>query len=182
MQSERVEIRKKYAVRMVMLFMAIVSCSMVMTGCHSTKRASGDKDHVTETVRISGLKGIQKKIVEEALSWRGTPYKYAGSDKKKGTDCSGMVIRVYQDAAGIKLPRSSREQASFCKKIGRKSVRPGDLVFFATGKKNTVISHVGIMIDDVRFVHASTRKGVIVSEVTEPYYERTFRMYGRVPR
>jgi len=61
-------------------------------------------------------------------------------------------------------------------------VRAGDLVFFATGKDKNRVSHVGIMIDDVKFIHASTKKGVVVSEVTAPYYERTFMMYGRVDR
>jgi len=124
---------------------------------------------------------MEKRIVEEALSWRGTPYRYGGCHKGKGTDCSGMVMCVYDVAASVKLPRNSRKQADFCKKVAKGSVRPGDLVFFATGKDPAVISHVGIMIDDMRFVHASTKKGVIVSEINTPYYQRTFKMFGRVP-
>ena len=111
----------------------------------------------------------------------GTPYRYAGSSKGKGTDCSGLVLKVYEEAAGVKLPRNSGKQAEFCKKVKKKSVKAGDLVFFATGKDAERISHVGIMIDGNRFIHASTKKGVIISELTTPYYERTFRMCGRVP-
>lgn len=54
-------------------------------------------------------------------------------------------------------------------------------MFFATGHDPEKISHVGIMIDDVCFVHASTKKGVIVSRIDTPYYIRTFIMFGRVP-
>ena len=64
----------------------------------------------------------------------GTPYKYAGSDKGKGTDCSGLVTKVYLDVTGKKLPRNSKQQAEFCKKIGKRSVKAGDLVFLQQEK------------------------------------------------
>ncbi len=160
----------------------LLVCFWVFTGCHSSRKAHHKNADRVETVGLSKkLKGTEKKIVEEALSWQGTPYKYAGSRKGKGTDCSGMVLSVYENVAGIKLPRNSRKQAEYCKKIRKGAVRPGDLVFFATGKDPSVISHVGIMVDDDRFVHASTKKGVIVSELSTPYYKRTFKMFGRVP-
>ena len=129
----------------------------------------------------SGLNGKRKRIVDEALTWVGTPYKYASNKKGKGTDCSGLVITVYEEVVGKKLPRNSREQAEYCRKLSERSVKPGDLVFFATGRDSKKISHVGIMIDDTRFVHASTKKGVIISDMLTDYYRRTFRMYGRVP-
>lgn len=154
------------------------------TGCKSSRKSAKDKYDKIETVGSEHkvkLKGLEKKLVDEAISWMGTPYKYAGSEKGKGTDCSGMVLRIFEDIAETKIPRNSGKQAEFCEKLKRKEVRPGDLVFFATGRDPSVISHVGIMIDDVRFVHASTKKGVIISEVNTPYYERTFMMYGRVP-
>lgn len=155
---------------------------LAFTGCHSSRKSHHKNADRVETLGVSKkLKGTEKRIVEEALSWQGTPYKYAGFHKGKGTDCSGMVLSVYENVAGIKLPRNSRKQAEFCKKIGKGAVRPGDLVFFATGKDPAVISHVGIMVDDDRFVHASTKKGVIVSELSTPYYKRTFKMFGRVP-
>lgn len=159
--------------------------SLTLGSCHSSKKATKEssKEHV-EIVKVeSGKekkgKGIKGKIVKEALSWQGTPYKYAGTSKGKGTDCSGMVWTIYQDVANMKIPRNSLKQAEFCEKIGKKSVTPGDLVFFATGKDKKKISHVGIMIDKERFVHASTKKGVIISDMTTPYYQRTFIMYGR---
>lgn len=164
------------------LFLIIISACMVLTGCHSSKKIAGGDKAVVSTVKTDNLKGKQKKVVEESLTWLGTPYKYACSDKKRGTDCSGLVLRVYEDAAGLKLPRNSKKQAEFCRRIGKSKVKPGDLVFFATGRDKNNISHVGIMIDEMRFVHASTKKGVIVSDMNTPYYQRTFMMFGRVPR
>ncbi len=115
------------------------------------------------------------------MEWLGTPYAYAKSDKGDGTDCSGMVLQVYLSICDIKLPRNSAKQAEFCKKIEPDDVKVGDLVFFATGKDPDKISHVGIMIDDVSFIHASTSKGVVISRIDTPYYIRTFKMFGRVP-
>ncbi|MCH5234981.1 MAG: C40 family peptidase [Muribaculaceae bacterium] len=124
---------------------------------------------------------IGKKIADESLKWIGTPYKYGHSEKGVATDCSGMVIILYRDIADIKLPRNSAEQADFCDKLKEKDIQPGDLVFFATGKDKKKVSHVGVMIDGCKFVHASASKGVILSEMTTPYYQRTFIKYGRVP-
>lgn len=154
------------------------------TGCKSAYKSTKDKHDKIETISPKHkmkLKGLEKKLIDEAMSWIGTPYKYAGSEKGKGTDCSGMILKIFEDVAETKIPRNSGKQAEFCVKLKKKEVRPGDLVFFATGRDPSVISHVGIMIDDISFVHASTKKGVIISEVNTPYYERTFMMYGRIP-
>lgn len=160
----------------------ILIATLVFTGCRSSRKKTdaAEVPTIAATVR-PGNKKVKNKIVEEAMSWLGTPYKYAGSEKGKGTDCSGMVLRVYEDVAGLKLPRNSKKQSEFCRRLKRKDVRPGDLVFFATGKDKGTVSHVGIMVDDNQFIHASTKKGVILSEMTTPYYQRTFMMFGRVP-
>lgn len=126
-------------------------------------------------------KKIGERIVEEALTWLGTPYSYARQDKGIAADCSGLVYAVYQKVAGINMPRNSAQQAAFCKDLKEKEIEPGDLVFFATGSDNKKVSHVGVMIDRVQFVHASGSKGVIISDMTTPYYIRCFIKFGRVP-
>ncbi|MDE6291970.1 MAG: C40 family peptidase, partial [Muribaculaceae bacterium] len=103
------------------------------------------------------------------------------AEKGKACDCSGMVMCVYEKVTGIKLPRNSAQQQDFCRKLKEKDVRIGDLCFFATGKDPDKTSHVGIMIDESNFIHASTSKGVVVSDITQPYYIRTFKGFGRVP-
>lgn len=165
----------------------ILTLSLFVGGCASKKHneiyndpLSGETEYILRTDR-SKLDAIRKKIVAEALTWKGTPYKYGGNEKGIGTDCSGLVLRVYNDVASIKLPRNSRRQAEFCLKVNQNEIKGGDLVFFATGKDPETVSHVGLMIDKERFIHASGSKGVIVSELTTPYYRRTFLMFGRVP-
>lgn len=160
---------------------------LAMGGCKSGKKnVKPDSSPHHDIVKIDkhSIKGNkdQKALVEEAMTWIGVPYAYAKSDKKEGTDCSGLVLRVYLDVLDVKLPRNSAQQAEFCKKIDKEDVEPGDLVFFATGKDPDKISHVGIMIDKENFIHASTKKGVLISQLNTPYYIRTFRQAGRVPR
>jgi len=120
-----------------------------------------------------------KRITEEARRWLGTPYRY-GSNSKKGTDCSGMVMKVFE-ANGIKLPRDSRSQQQYCQAIDETSLIPGDLVFFSSSVGGSRISHVGIYIGDNQFIHSSTSKGVIVSSLNEDYYRRHYHSSGRVP-
>ena len=122
---------------------------------------------------------IRSRIVESARSWIGTPYRYGG-ESRKGTDCSGMVMHVFADVAGIKLPRNSAKQSEYCKSIRQSELLPGDLVFFAA-RRGKGVNHVGIYIGNNCFVHASTSRGVIVSDLAQDYYARTFRSAGRVP-
>lgn len=160
-----------------------------MVSCRSHKKAhKDDMANVGEVISVKKNKnktengnGIGERIARESKKWIGTPYKYAHQEKGVATDCSGMVYVLYLDIAHIKLPRNSAQQAEFCDELKEKHIKPGDLVFFATGKDPKKVSHVGIMIDKNKFVHASASKGVIMSEMTTPYYQRKFIKYGRVP-
>lgn len=161
----------------------------LLTACHISKKASSDihksaRDEVATSISDSRhekkVSAERKKIAEEARTWLGTPYAYSHSEKGVATDCSGMVLKVYETVAGIKLPRNSAQQAEFCRQIKRKQIQTGDLVFFATGRDPDKISHVGIMLDDENFIHASASKGVVVSSIDTPYYIRTFKGFGRV--
>lgn len=160
-----------------------------LCGCKSHKKASKENPVYIEgsipehnrNKNKSKDHGLGKKIAEESITWIGTPYGYGRSEKGISTDCSGLVLVVYKEIAEIMLPRNSAEQADFCEDLKEKEVHPGDLVFFATGKEKGRVSHVGVMVDACRFVHASASKGVIISEMTTPYYQRTFIKYGRVP-
>lgn len=170
------------------LFLFLFASLMIfaMSSCKSSKtvkRNNHHPNHKEYSYRGGNNKvhGLRKALIEEALTWEGTPYKYADADKRSGTDCSGMVLRVYEDVAEIKLPRNSAKQSEYCRIIRAQDVRPGDLVFFATGSDPSRVSHVGMMIDDTHFIHASTKKGVVISDITTPYYQRTFICFGRVP-
>ena len=178
----------------VILIFFMASLAVTLPSCRSSKKGAsefyeasskpgrkGSHEH-ERGAKVARLDSkTRKKIVSEAMTWKGTPYGYGKAEKGKASDCSGMVMSVYEKVTGIKLPRNSAQQQDFCKDLKKKNVEPGDLCFFATGKDKDKTSHVGIMVDDRNFIHASTSKGVVVSDITQPYYVRTFKGYGRVP-
>lgn len=118
-------------------------------------------------------------LLAEARKWLGTRYRYGGHSKD-GTDCSGMVMEVFNSSAGIKLPRNSREQHKYCKSISAGDLMPGDLVFFANNLRTGRIGHVGLYVGDGMMIHASTSKGVIVSGLDEDYWKKHYAASGRV--
>jgi lipoprotein Spr len=107
----------------------------------------------------------------EAENWMGTPYRFGGQSKL-GSDCSGLVTELYKSVANFKLPRTSKLQYLVGDPVPFQSIKPGDLVFFNI--HGTGVSHVGVALDSRRFVHASTRSGVVVSSLSEGFYYRTF--------
>lgn len=113
----------------------------------------------------------QALIVQAAKSYFGTPHRIGGLDKA-GIDCSGLTTMAFL-AAGIKLPRSSKEQSGIGVQIPFEKLKVGDLVFFASGAPG-VLNHVGVVNNDtpnaVTFIHASTSKGVMESPLQAGSY------------
>lgn len=154
---------------------------LLLAGCGSSRSAQSQSYKPIPAKEIKGADHpAQKALLVEAERWLGTPYRYGGNDRK-GVDCSGFVKRVYADALGINLPRSSREQAEYCSKVNRQELQPGDLVFFSTSKGSTRVSHVGIFMGAGQMIHASSSKGVIISHLDQDYYKRTYSGSGSVP-
>ena len=121
-----------------------------------------------------------KKLYKELKSWLGTPYAHARQDKGIGTDCSGMVMMVYQEVFNINLNRNSAKiLEQNCRVISLDELREGDLVFFCTSNDERV-SHVGIYLKDNKFVHASSSRGVVVDDLRQNYYATHFHAAGRV--
>jgi lipoprotein Spr len=117
-----------------------------------------------------------KKLVDYIHHWYAVPYRIGGTSKE-GIDCSAFVKGIAEDAFSVQLPRTSREQAAFCSEIERSELREGDLVFFNT---TGGISHVGLYVNNNKFIHASTSNGVIISDLDEPYWQRRFVRAGRM--
>ncbi len=119
----------------------------------------------------------RERLENEMDKYLGVRYRYGGTGVA-GMDCSGFVSRVYADALDVKLPRSSSAQAKVGVAVSKANLKFGDLVFFKIRRNR--ISHVGIYVGDGNFVHASTKLGVIVSSLSEPYYKRTYATARRL--
>jgi hypothetical protein len=126
------------------------------------------------------LKGNENpKLLLVVESWLGVPYKYGGQDRK-GTDCSGLANAIYLEVYKTTLERSSIEIMNSAIKVRKDKLREGDLVFFAIGGNK--VNHVGIYISGGYFVHSTTSKGVMVSNLSESYYEKHYTGGGRLLR
>ena len=87
----------------------------------------------------------------------------------------GFTLTVFAEN-DYTLPRRSSDQSEIGSSISVNHIKPGDLLFFATSGGSRV-SHVGIAhsIDEsgeIRFIHASTSKGVIISSLSEKYWNK----------
>jgi hypothetical protein len=109
----------------------------------------------------------------------GVEYKFGGNTPDTGLDCSGFVRYVFQQATGISLPRSSREQAKVGKQVDKNQLEPGDLVFFNT--RRFQFSHVGVYLGDNRFIHSPSRGGSVeVVNLDNKYWQKTFNGARRI--
>lgn len=112
------------------------------------------------------------RLIDE---WFGTRYRYGGSTKS-GVDCSAFVQIMYAGLFGLALPRTAREQYTLTKKISRTEIKEGDLVFFDT---RGGVSHVGIYLQNNKFVHAASSGGVMISDLYDNYWAQRFIGVGR---
>lgn len=166
---------------MVRILLMILLAS-ALGACHSSRsvtRGSAGSTVTTGTTRSSVDADVARSLVDCARGWIGTPYCYGGNDRR-GVDCSGLTSNVFLQAAGVKLPRDSRSQKDYCRRIDRKVLQPGDLVFFVSSKGGKRVNHVGLYIGGGEMIHASSSRGVMVSDITSGYWDSHYFSSGRV--
>lgn len=145
--------------------LAIVSYSLLLSGCSSSPNDKGSSSKQT--------------IVKTAKKMLGVKYRYGGTSPKRGFDCSGLVQYTHK-AAGIKLPRTTGQQFKASRWISRKNLEAGDLVFFKTSVSSAV-SHVGIYLGKNKFIHApSSGKHVKINSMKEKYWLKRFTSARRI--
>lgn len=138
--------------------LGVLGLSLLLQGCATT----GDGDG-------TALSGPRGEVVMAALSQVGTRYQYGAASPGQALDCSALTQHAYR-AAGVKIPRMSLAQRKAAMPVDPARVKPGDLVFFRIGGDDY---HVGVMVDQRRFVHASTsQKQVRLASLAEPYWQR----------
>ncbi|MCU0429186.1 MAG: C40 family peptidase [Cytophagaceae bacterium] len=163
---------------------------VLLAACHrrsSTSTKSPEKNtstkSSTKTEKKSSESTQARTVIKEARTFMGTPYKYGGNTRA-GIDCSGLMCQSFK-SAGITLPRTAQDQAAFGKSVPVKDIRVGDLVFFTDKKGNSKITHVGLVTEvrgegQVKFIHASTKAGVIEADLFSDYYKGIFLKAVRV--
>lgn len=118
---------------------------------------------MTELLYGQGVSDIRVDICQYAKEFLGNPYVWGGTSLTKGADCSGFVQGVFKKY-GVRLPRTSREQANSGTTVSLSEVKAGDLIFYGNGRH---INHVAIYIGGGQVIHASNRKtGIKISNMT----------------
>lgn len=154
-----------------LLLHGLLLLTLFLVSCGASKKA---------TVREQKI----QKVITAARSYIGTPYKYGGTTRS-GMDCSGLLLNAF-NTIKVTLPRTSEAQSKVGVQIKKMSdLQPGDLVFFATGKKKRKITHVGLVTerkgkDNIKFIHASSSLGVVETNIYQDYYTKRFRGARRV--
>ncbi len=128
------------------------------------------------------LPSLSDSLLDRGKTLLGTPYKYGGSSRKTGFDCSGFVSHVYKEELGIQLPRSTGGLLSMdAPVIARADLEPGDLILFNDRGRGRV-THVGIYMGDDEFIHSSSKRsgGVRVDKLSSRYWNSSYLQAKRV--
>lgn len=166
---------------MKMIRNIFISCAVLIliSSCASSAKKRGyvsdaDVSKIRRDVAsaVSEPKSKRRAVVDMTLQHLGMTYSYGKDGESGEIDCSALVKNVYSSVS-VDLPRNSADQFRYLRPyryMTNRLVMPGDLVFFRI-KKNR-ISHVGIMVDEVNFIHASPGMGVVTKASLKDRYWR----------
>ncbi len=141
-----------------------------------------------EKLKFAGLLGISaeniknEKLYHSINQWLGVPYLWGGTSKN-GIDCSAFVQQIYEKVYEHKLPRTSIEQFYTDTKAHFKDqqyLKEGDLVFFRLRHKDKVVSHVGIYLQNGKFLGSNSPKGVEIVDLNDRYWQDKYVASARL--
>jgi len=156
-----------------------VGLVLTLASC-STTSPSRTSPRGSTTTESSSVMQYRQKVVKDAQTYVGSPYKYAGRDPKTGFDCSGFTSFVLAKH-GVDVSPASAAQSKEGRKVALDKVKPGDLMFFGNG---SAIQHVGLVVrresdNSIVCVHSSTSRGVIVENMTRSSYWNERILFAR---
>ena len=163
-------ISKYYALLVKPLLAAL--CILSLTACSSTTPIK-----TTAAYRaLADPAFLEQQLYRQYNEWKGVKYKLGGLSKQ-GIDCSGFVFETFRSKFNVSIPRTTELQSKYGVKVARTAVQMGDLIFFKTDRK---VRHVGIYLEDGKFLHASTSKGVTISNLSNQYWKDRYWQTRRV--
>lgn len=134
--------------------------------------------------RLKKSDELASEIIDYARQYLGRPYRY-GATGPKTFDCSGFTSHIFRNA-GVELPRTSRSQFTQGQSVPKDQIKPGDLLFFSGRKGGKNVGHVGMAVEvdpkdgTIRFIHASSSRGIAHDSLSTPYFSRRYLGARRV--
>ena len=135
------------------------------------------KDYFSQIMGIAKSATSNVKLYQFVYDWIGTPYRLGG-DSQRGVDCSGFAFQLYDKVFNTVIGNNSRNIFSMVNPVSKDELKEGDLVFFKI--KSRAISHIGVYLGDNKFAHASSSRGVRISNLNESYWQRYYYKGGRL--
>jgi lipoprotein Spr len=141
------------------------------------KGTSSQRDSLSHLLNMKVDSLYNPILYATVLEWLGTRYRYGGRTKK-GIDCSDFTSILYKSTYDIDLSGGAGDMFKKTTPIPKTQLKEGDMVFFKIRRRK--ISHVGVYLADNKFAHATTRGGVVISDLSEPYYMKYFFKGGTI--
>ena len=183
------ETKGKFIVLLVVVYLLLnISCSKQFypEPAFQNIESHAEKKKLKDFMDAGSEKGINThntsadEIIKTAQKYIGVPHCMGGTTMKC-MDCSGLLVTVFA-RHGINLPHNSEEQARYGKIItGMDKLIKGDLVFFIRSyKTHDFITHSGIYVGNNKFIHTSSKNGVTITSLNDPWWKKKFIFGTRV--
>lgn len=153
--------------RNIVRFAVLVSVTSLLMSCGALQERSSLS---LNTAKLTDSAYVKKVLYSQFNDWQGVRYRYGGLSRS-GIDCSGFVYVTFKTKLGLDLPRTTALQTRLGKEINKSELKAGDLVFFKTTFQS---GHVGIFLENDRFLHVSERKGVTISRLNDNYWKSNY--------
>ena len=170
--------------RSIRSLLGLFLLSAFLVACHAKRESSATNTiEKSSTEKYAAMIGIpaddlkNKKLVHFLDNWYGVPYKYGSADKH-GIDCSHLACKVMSEVYSKKIAGTAGDIEKASEHIKANKLKEGDLVFFKIESKN--VSHIGVYVANNHFIHASSKRGVVISDLNEPYYKKYYYSAGRI--
>lgn len=141
-----------------------------------------EKERYAALLNVSTDSLGNEKLYAAITKWMDTPYQWGGSSYE-GIDCSSLTQQIYAEVYGKEIPRTAVQQFYFDTRAQFKSqkyLKEGDLVFFRLRYQDEIVSHVGIYLQNGKFLGSNAPRGVEITDLDTHYWQDKYVASARL--